>query len=240
MKLMTKEIYGYDTRIGAIIPSLNTVVEPEFNALVPDGISVHIARLPLNLDTVVESLKQMSEGTETAARLLADARVSIISYVCTTGSLIKGAGWDRELIDRIEKATGVKATTTSTAVIKAFENLGVKQVVIASPYIDEVNQIEKRFLESHGIEVLQIKSFGGDLISATPEITYRFAHEVNMPEADAVFITCAGFKSITIIDRLEKELHKPVFSSNTATMWDILMTLDYHKPIQGYGRLLEL
>ena len=138
------------------------------------------------------------------------------------------------------EATGVKATTTSTAVVKAFEKLGVKRVVIASPYIDEVNQIEKRFLESHGIKVLQIKSFGGDLISATPEVTYRLAHEVNMPEADAVFITCAGLKSITIIDRLEKELHKPVFSSNTATMWDILMTLDYNKPIRGYGRLLEL
>ncbi len=97
-------MYGYKTRIGVIIPSLNTAVEPEFTAMVPDGISVHATRLPLSLDNVIESLKQMSDGAADAARLLADAGVNIIVYACTTGSLIKGVGWDRELAALLQQA----------------------------------------------------------------------------------------------------------------------------------------
>lgn len=232
-------MYGYKTRIGAIIPSINTVIEPEFNAMVPEGVSVHVTRLPLHMDNVVESLKKMAEGVQVAAKLLADAGVNIIAYVCTTGSLIKGVGWDQELISQIERVTSIPATTTSTAVIRAFKKLGVGKVAIASPYIEELNQIERQFIESNGIRVINIKSLDENLRNATPEATYRLVHEVDTPEADAVFITCAGFKSITVIEKLEDELHKYVLSSNTATMWDILKRLGITDRIKGYGRLFD-
>jgi maleate isomerase len=233
-------MYGYTTRIGAMIPSLNTAVEPEFNAMVPDDISVHVTRLPLNLDNVIENLKNMSQGAEVAAQLLADAGVNIIAYACTTGSLINGVGWDRELAQRIEKSTGIPATTTSTAVINAFTALDVHKVVIASPYIDAVNQIEMQFIEQHGIQVLQIKSLLDDLRTATPADTYKLVHEVDLPDADAVFITCAGLKSVTIIEQLEQELQKPVFSSNTATVWEILNLLGVTQRKSGFGSLMNL
>ena len=228
-------MYGYKARIGLIIPSLNSVIEPEFNTMKPDGVSVHATRVLL-VDGTIHGLKKMAEGTEEAARLLATAR----AYGCTTGSLLQGVGYDQELVSRIEKITAVPATTTSTAVLRAFRELGVSKVAIATPYSDELNELEKRFFEAHGIKVVNMKGadmHGEDIKRAPPETTYKLACDVNTPEADAIFISCTGFKSITVIEKLEEDLQKYVFSSNTATMWDVLKRLGIREQIQGYGKL---
>lgn len=238
-------MYGHRAAIGVIIPSINNVIEPEFNAVMPEGIAVYATRLPLYTSAKmlgssnIEGLMHMAKGVQEAARLLVDAKVDIIAYVCTTGSLVRGVGWDQELINQIEEATGILATTTSTAMIRAFKELGVGKVAIASPYIEELNQIERQFLEAHCIKVVNTKSLGKNLQDAIPEDTYRLACEVNTPEADAVFITCAGFKSITVIEKLEEKLQKYVFSSNTATIWDILKRLKIIDQIRGCGKLFQ-
>lgn len=132
-------MYGWKARIGLMIPSGNVAIEPEFNAMKPAGVSVHAARLLLRAPANVENLERMAEDTEKAAELLATAGVSIITYACTTGSLIKGVGWDEELIRRIENTSGIPASTTATAVVRASKELGVGKVAIATPYSEELN-----------------------------------------------------------------------------------------------------
>ena len=234
-------MYGYKARIGLIVPSPNVVVEPEFNAMKPDGVSVHATRVPLAAGTI-EGIKKMDEGIEETARLLVTAGVNIIVLACTTGSLVKGVGWDQKLISTIERITAIPATTTSTAVIHAFRELGISKVAVATPYSEELNQAEKEFFEAHGVTVVNMKGLGivqaGGLRDLPPETTYKLAYEVNTPEADAVFISCTGLKTITVIEKLEENLHKHVFSSNTATMWDVLKRLGIHEQINGFGKLL--
>ncbi len=235
-------MYGYKARIGLIIPSLNTTMEVEFNAMRPEGVSVHATRLLHLPGSSLEDLEKMAEGTEGAAELLATAGVNIIAYGCTTGSLVKGAGWDQELIKRIERATSIPATTTATAVLNAFRELGIKKVAVATPYPEKSNEAERIFFEAHGIKVVNMKGLnihGETMKRALPEVTYNLACEVDTPEADAVFISCTGFKSITVIEKLEEKLQKYVFSSNTATMWDILKKLGISEQIKGYGKLFD-
>ena len=234
-------MYGDKARIGLIVPSTNTVAEPEFNAMKPDGVSVHATRVLLASGTM-EGLRKMDEGVEEAAQLLASAGVNIIALACTTGSLIKGIGWDQEIISTIERKTSIPATTTATAVINAFRELGIGKVAVATPYNEELNQAEEEFFEAHGVKVVNMKGLGvvqaGGLRDLSPETTYKLACEVNTTDADAVFISCTGFKTITVLEELEESLHKCVFSSNTATMWDILKKLGIHGQINGLGKLM--
>ncbi|MEM3734788.1 MAG: aspartate/glutamate racemase family protein [Nitrososphaerales archaeon] len=242
LKNTSKEIYGSKARLGFILPSLNVTAEPEFNRMTPSGISIHVTRVPFRSGTV-EELERMNTELEDAAALLATAKVNVIVYACTTGSLFKGLGWDTEIIRRIEMESGIPATTTSTAVVQAFKTLGVEKIVVATPYSDTLNIKEKEFLEAHGIRVLNIKGLGfiegEDLHTQPPTITYNLARKVNLPNAEAVFISCTDFKSISVIAKLESELKKPVVSSNTATMWAALRKVGYKGAISGYGRLLS-
>src|SRR3989304_9537511 len=99
-------MYGWRGRIGVIVPSLNVPIEPEFNAMAPEGVSIHATRVLLEKGTA-EALRDMAGETERAAQLLATAGVDIIAYACTTGSLVGGPGWDQELIKRIESKTNI-------------------------------------------------------------------------------------------------------------------------------------
>jgi maleate isomerase len=186
-------MYGWRARIGLIVPSSNTTMEPEMWRLVPSGVSIHTTRVRLEKVTV-EELLAMEKEASYAARLLATADVDLIVYGCTTGSLVGGPGYDEKIAKSLEEASGKPAIATATAVIEALKFLGAKRVALATPYIDEVNEKEARFLEHHGFEVVDLKAFrierNTDIGRTPPERVYRLVRSLDTSRADAVFISC--------------------------------------------------
>ncbi len=233
-------MYGTRARIGVLVPSANTITEAEFNALKPEGVSIHAARLFITHPTV-ENLARMNDDTEMAAKQITTAKPSIVTFACTTGSLLEGTGWDTKLIDRIEKITQVPATTTATSVIRAFQELGIRKVSVGTPYNEELNRREADFFENSGIKVLKMKGLdlGESMAQISLEEVKDLAREVNRPDADAVFLSCTNLKALPVLDSLEKELGKYVFSSNIANFWDVMRMLRIKEPIKGRGKLLE-
>ena len=80
--------YGWKARIGLIVPSTNTVNEPEFWRLAPPGVTIHTSRVLLLGQTTAESYIKMGQALDRAAEELATAEVDIIAYGCTSGSII--------------------------------------------------------------------------------------------------------------------------------------------------------
>lgn len=217
-------MYEWRSRIGIIIPSSNTTMESEFWAYPPEGVSIHTSRLPLRRVTEKE-LIDMSNEAEKCAKLLSDAEVDVIVYGCTTGSLIKGKGYDKEIERRINQATGIPVISTARAVVDALNEKGVKKIAVATPYTDEINQKEKDFLTENGFEVSEIKGLGIEenieIGKQPPYIAYSLGKEVIRahPEAEALFISCTNFRTFGIITALSRDIGRPVFSSNQASLW---------------------
>lgn len=235
-------MYGWRGRIGLLVPAGNTVMEPEVQRMIPDGVSSHAARVPLK-DVTPESLGHMAGDAAAAAERVADGRMGVIAFGCTSGSFVGGPGYDQTIIDSIVEATGVQATTTTTAVIRAFERFGVRRIALATPYTDEVTELEARTFEALGYEVVAWASGGitgvADIQDCPPEISYRRARDVDRPEADAVFISCTGLRTIENLAKLEADLGKPVISSNQATVAEALRLLGVHDVRPGFGSLFE-
>jgi len=206
-------------------------MEAEFARYAPEGVSVHTTRLPLEEVTLVELIR-MAERLEEASKLLADARVNIIAYGCTTGSLIKGKGYDEELEERIRKAIGIPAVTTSRAVLDALRAKGLKKIVVATPYTEEINEKEKEFLSNNGFKVCAIRGLGLvknlEIGMQEPHVAYRLGRElmIRHPEADGLFISCTNFRTLEIIPILSQEIGKPVITSNQATLWRVLKEMN--------------
>jgi maleate cis-trans isomerase len=55
----------------------------------------------------------------------------------------------------------------------------------------------------------------------TPETLYRFAKEQDRKEADALFLSCMGLRTLEVLPRLERDLGKPVLSSNQVSLWKL-------------------
>jgi maleate cis-trans isomerase len=164
-----------------------------------------------------------------------------VVYACTSGSLIKGLGWDRTIVEKIETAVKCPATTTSTAMVQALKALDIRRVAVATPYLDSVNQHEEAFLTKNGFEVVACEGLGlsGSAIrEQTPETVIELARRVDRAEADGFFISCTDFRAMEVIDLLESELGRPVTSSNQVTLWALLKLLDHRERVMGYGHLL--
>lgn len=233
-------MYGWRGRIGLMVPTGNSVMEPEFHRLCPEGVSVHANRIRLDAVTPA-SLSGMDADAVRAAQGLVSIRLGVLAFGCTSGSFVGGKGHDAGLISRIERATGVLATTTSTAVLRALRTLGVRRIALATPYTDEVNAIEVRFLEDHGFQVTRALGGGltgvADIQECEPHVAYRRAREVDDDRAEAVFISCTGLRTIEVLAPLEADLGKPVISANQATFADCLRILGVGEAPLGFGSL---
>jgi maleate isomerase len=240
-------MYAWRALIGIIDLATSATVLPEYYRVAPDGVAAITARLVLPRGEATEAaLVEMTESDalEAAAETLAWARPDVITFACTTGSLVKGPGWDKVLRDRIEVRTRIPATTTSTAVLAALEALGARSLAIATPYLDELNRREREFFEAHGYRVVAIRGLGirddREIGAQSPQTAYRLAREVDGPEADCLFISCTNLATAPIIATLEADAGKPVVTSNQATIWDSLRRAGVRETIRGFGRLLEV
>lgn len=230
---------GWRAKLGIIVPSANTTIEPELYKMAPQGVSIHSSRVKITEDTEEEILAMINDVPR-AAEELKHAEVNVIAFGCTAGSFIKGLGYDREIIGLIERSAKIPATTTSTAVIEAFKEMGVEKLSVATPYEDWLNQKLIKFIEVSGLKVLKMKGLGitRDIAHVHPERVYRLAKEVHTLESDGVFISCTDFRTIDILNVLEQDLKKPVISSNQATMWMMLRMAGVKTPIKGFGALM--
>jgi len=229
-------------RLGLIVPSSNTTNEPEFRAALPDRVSLHASRMELEKPTS-ESLERMAREAERCAELLATADVDVVAYGCTTGSLIEGPGFDEELESRLADAAGVPAVVTAASIKRAFEALGLSSLSIATPYVDELNERERVFLDAAGYSIVEMVGLGIemnlDIGSEHPERMYRLARDVDRPDADGVFVSCTNSRTFEIVPTLEADLDKPVVTSNRATLWDALERIDIRDVTLKLGSLFD-
>lgn len=229
-------------RIGLLVPSSNTTVEPEFYRALPAHITLHVARLHLT-QIAPESILAMVADLEAQSRNLASADVDVIVLGATAPSFLRGLGYDREIAHRIEQATGRPATTTSTALIEALAYLGLKRIVLGSAYDQNVNAIARSFLEANGIKVLDAHGLGlvdnlavGRLGS---DSALELTRTIDRPDAEGIVLACTNWRTMDVIERLEQELGKPVISTTQVTLWAALRALGEHTPLEGYGSLLR-
>ena len=72
-----------------------------------------------------------------------------------------------------------------------------------------------------------------------PATVRDMALETDVPDAEALFVSCTALRTSSIIDELEQRLKKPVVTSNQALVWHSLRLSGYETPVEGYGRLLR-
>ena len=229
-------------RFGLLTPSSNTVQEPEFSAALPPTVSLHTARVAYRDITPQEQDRCVLE-LESESRKLADAEVDVIVFAATAPTLAKGKGYDRELIKRMEDASGRPATTAATAFVDALTRLGVERIAIGAPWSKTMDKPMVDFMQASGFEVVHSEVVGFvaaiELGRVGPEKAYELGLRTDRAEADAIIMPGGNWHSMSVVERLERELGKPVLANNAVSLWAGLRLLKRHDSIAGYGRLLR-
>ena len=239
----TPELTGgkhWRARLGFILMSTDLAAESDFYAMVPDGVGIHFTRLKTNDYTTNHTLLRHIElMADAASRIQPDTKPNVISYSCTSGSIVIG---EQRVMKEIKKGAPYSIPMTLvTGVIDALEALGIRKLVVCTPYLDEINTIEAEFLVSKGYTILDIQGLnlktGVEFGKVSPDYWKKFVLEVNCSDADAIFLSCGGIRSLEIIDELERLCAKPIITSNQAQMWSCLRRAGISDVVDGFGKL---
>ena len=212
-------------RVGLIIPSSNRMAEQEMVPAFPAGVQAHVTRLRMTGAHHLTT-ERLLPRIEEAAGALIDARCDVVAFHCTANSMEGGEDGERQILATLTRAGATRATTTITAIQRAFDALGARRIVLVTPYTARTTQHEAEFLRRAGYDVLFAKGFalaGSDAYCATPAEFWRDrVIEARRGDADAYLVSCANISVFAVIEELEGRLGRPIVTSNQAVIWDAL------------------
>jgi maleate cis-trans isomerase len=231
-------------RIGLIIPSVNRMTEPQFGHYAPEGLGVHVARGRV-AGKWSKSVAELSDEIAHAANTLADAGPDLIVFHCTHTSMKEGPDGEARIIKLIEATTGIKALSTSSLVNDALRALGLKKLLLLSPYMSNDNIID--YLSAAGFTVVKDVALkcerAADFEAVTPQRWLELAVENDTSDVDGVFLSCTNTTQIEAVAAIEEALGKPVVNSNQAVLWGCLKQLKAKLgdgvAAPGLGRLMR-
>jgi maleate isomerase len=229
-------------RIGLIIPSSNRLAEPQFHAYAPPGLAVHVTRLRMT-GKWRKPPSELKPSLAEAAAALSDTKPDVIVFHCTANSMENGLAGEATIVETIEQASGCLTLTTAQAITEALNHFVIKRLVLISPYVQETNQHEIEYLGQAGFRVVHDRGLGlqsDGYIAVTPEQWIDVIKENSRPEADGYLLSCTNTRTMEVIDQLERELGKPVITSNQATLWACLKKLGISHSNTKLGRLMEM
>jgi maleate isomerase len=231
-----------NARVGLIIPSSNRMVEEEMARAFPPGVTAHVTRLRMTGANHL-AFDQLLPRVEEATRALTDARCDVVAFHCTANSIEGGSEGEQQILATMARAGASRATTTITAIQRAFDALYARRIVLVTPYSEIATEHEAEFLRGAGYDVLSARGFalaGSDAYCATaPQFWRDRAIEAARPDAEAYLISCANIAVFSVIEELEGRLARAVVTSNQAVIWDALRLIGWPDRRSCPGRLFE-
>jgi maleate isomerase len=230
-----------EARIGLIIPSANSLTEPQFHRYLPAGVSAHVTRLRM-AGKFRKPLAELKPSLVEAAQALSDVRPNLIVFHCTANSMENGLAHERAILDIVEQSSGCPTISTAQAITRAFDQTGIKKLVLISPYVKATNEHEVHYLAEAGYTVLHELGLGLEghaYAQVTPEEWKKVVKENARDDADGYFLSCTNTRMIEAIDDLERDLKKPVINSNQAVLWRCLGELGIAPHGAKLGRLFQ-
>ena len=244
---------GKSARIGVLTPHLDPVPESEFQALAPEGVSIHAARVPLGMvgpdgeiiprvDPEIARAFSQPPAVDDAAALLAPLTPNAIVYAFTSSSYILGSEADARLKARLQNRTGgIPIVIQTPSLASALQALDSERIALIHPpwFSTELDALGARYFQKEGFDVVYHgpARLRGDYGDIGPEQIFEWTKAQVPDNADAVVIGGGGFRAIGAIQALERSLGRPVLSANQVSFWCALRVAGVNDEIVGYGRL---
>ena len=244
------DILGWRGLFGVLGPSTNTVVQPEFDDMRPDGVTNHYSRI-LTPDAEAVSNETFLNATLVIANNVLDAVDSVMtcspSYLVMGMSAItfyggaKGADdFQRQVENRSNLSVSIGSRATSEA-LKQFG--GVKKIGFLSPYFPAANEQVRRYFEEVGFDVVTdvcLECPSWTQIAQVPtSVIHQQMKEINNKGVDALVQVGTNLPMARLAAEFETEFDKPVIAINTATYWHALRANNMHDQIEGFGSLMS-
>ncbi len=227
---MTHFDYTLEGRIGAratlglIVLQADETIEHDFrhHFAAPD-VGLYVSRVASGLDVTEATLGAMSAVLPTAAGLLPRGmQFDVVGYGCTSGTAVIGPD---KIAQQVRAGCDTHHVTEPlSALVAICAARGVTRLAFLSPYLEPVSRTLRHALNTRGVQTPVFGSFDEEIEQRVAKISEQSLFDAAMTlgasaDVEAVFLSCTNLRTRAVIPRIEKDLGKPVFSSNQALAW---------------------
>jgi maleate isomerase len=247
-----RDVIGWRCKIGVVTPSTNTIVQPEYDDLRPDGVTNHLARMHIPNDPIRsdadfdELIRRIDVALEAALeRVMTALPEHIVLGISAESIWGGGLAAAAAIKERVVRLTGglpfTQAADALPAALKAYE--AGRRIAVVTPYFPTAEKHIRAYVEELGYELVGTRHLARPSpveIATTPIASLRQAlTELNTPETDAIIQFGANLPMGRLAAAAEMAFGKPVIAVNTATYWHALRSIGIRDAKQGYGRLMS-
>ncbi len=233
---------GWKARIGYLSPSVFETPS-EWDLILPKGFTIVASGLNVKAHTTEEFSKAIDALQAGLGIFTAEECDAILLGGITLGTQ-RGYAAEQEVVAKLSESVGLPVSTGMNASVEALKHLKSETIVIATAYMEKINQAVKRYYEDAGFQVLEI--FGLQVTNPVGQVklpdyaSYRVGLQLfrKNPAVDAILIQ-GRWRSIACVAELECDTGRPVVSSTAACLWWVLRQLHMKIPVEGYGQLLH-
>jgi maleate isomerase len=161
------DITGYRAKFATIVPSTNTVVEHDFSAMRPHGITFHAGRMYIqdpemgSNDTFKALLTQIRESIAIAIRDVVTCEPDYMVMGMSAETFWGGVEGNASFEERVRTMSGgLGVTTGASACRDALQAYGAKRIAVLSPYQPIADENVTRFFTEAGFDVLSLPGSG--------------------------------------------------------------------------------
>jgi maleate isomerase len=244
------DVLGWRALFGVIGPSTNTVVQPDFDAMRPPGVTNHYSRIyvedpeALSDDSFLAGTTRIGEGVIAAVRSVMTCKPDYLVMGMSALTFYGGVAGGEAFRSQVEDVAGVRLSIGSLALADALRACGgVQRVAFVSPYYPVANREVRRYLEESGFVVvrdlpLRCRSWT-DIAKVPPERLRAVLDELDGDDVDALAQVGTNLSMVALAAEEEARRGKPVVAINTATYWHALRANGFTDKLAGFGRLLS-
>lgn len=230
--------------VGSVWPTNRTGVlgDKELDPKLPPGIRfVHLS-MEFTQGTQAE-FRASIPGYEAKVAELAALKPDLIRTIGAPPFMLLGYEGERATINSWESRYGIPIVTSGQNHVRTFRTLGVRRIVGASYFPEELNALFRAYLTDAGFEVLGMEGIDVPFadVPKVPSSEIRrqlAAMSARHPGGECLYMLGSAWKTLDIIEPLEADLGVPVVHALPARCWETQMRLGVRQPIPGYGRLL--
>ena len=240
---------GYRKKFGALGPSTNTIVQPDFDDLRPAGVTNHYSRIiipnhPVTDDAgFLQLVKNINQTTLDAVDVLKSCEMDYLVMGMSAATFWDGRAGAEKYLSMMQARAGVGVSCGSFATEAALNAMKVKRIAFFSPYFPVANDQVRRFYQDCGFTVVRdvcLRRPSPVLIAhSTDEMCRKAIRELDGDDVDAIVQVGTNLSMIRLAAAAELFLGKPVIAINTATYWHALRAVGIADKKAGFGSLME-
>ncbi len=240
---------GFRLKFGVVAPATNTVVQPEYDAMRPRGVTNQMSRVvipdtPVGTEQEFASMMSVVRGSiETAIDSAMACSPAAVIMAMSAETFWEGALDVAGVQSHLESRAGTRVILGAQACQAAIQRYGgIRRIALITPYMPSGDAQVRRAFTDNGFEVVNLLGLKSNspllMAHESPERLRRAVREVDDSSVELIMQVGTNLAFARVAAEAEQWLGKPVLAVNTCAYWHALRSCGIDDKIEGFGSLL--